>query len=279
MTESNLPTATDVGSRLTPEQRAKMQAFAKQQAAQQEQTTESGSEAVRPDAGTTNKGTDVKWEEYDIPYALRHFYPQATYRDTPEGPKWVVMTDLFQSVTKDFGSHGKQTKKGETLNLGEYLSEMLNNGDGWRAISILPTSGGQAGVLLQRQVPYILPDPVLLKTDTEVEPPKDPELERANDAALLFMQNEGLSAQLEEEARQQQERSEPVLVKQALELNPTTAPPRAEEGHSPKDARTAVDFALGGADFGDQEVIDRIVAKMAENAEGSNKVWREGEEA
>jgi len=101
------------------------------------------------------------------------------------------------------------------------------------------------------------------------------------DAQVLAacLQNEGLSAQLEEEARQQQERSEPLLVTQALELNPTTAPPRAEEGHSPKDARTAVDFALGGPDFGDQEVVDRIVAKTAENAEGSNKTWVEGEEA
>lgn len=191
----NEPTEEGMPEGMTAEQRKALLETVKQFSAEKpsEQKTISGSEAVGP-VGTTNKGSDVNWDEYDIPFALKERYKEAIYRETPQGPKWVVMQDEFDSSTREWGAKGAAPRKdGTHPNLGTFLNEMLNDGKGWRAIAIQPVSG-QAGVLLQRQVPYILPDPVRLQQDTEVAAPSDPELAAAEDAALSFMQSEGLKA-------------------------------------------------------------------------------------
>jgi len=158
--------------------------------------TISGSEApadAPSEQAPTPEGKDVDWSEYDLDFSVRHLYPQAKFRMTPQGPKWVAMVDEFHSVEKSFTNHGVKTKKDEPLNLGEYLNDMLNSPEGWRVVSILPASTGRAGVLLQRAVPVVLPDPKPLKKAEEVEAPRDEELQRVEDAALAFAAGEGLT--------------------------------------------------------------------------------------
>jgi len=219
-------TAERVASNLTDEQRAKIKAFVKQQEEAPKEETESGSEAVAGEKGATNKGSDVDWSAYNLQYEIAHHYKAATYRDTPQGPAWVVMLDEFWTLTREYDMVGKVLKDGSRLNLGEFLTETLNNGEGWRVVSILP-SGMKAGVTLQKQVAHILPEPELLKTDVEVEAPGDAELERAEDAALNFMENEGLSRQLQAEAEAQEYAANdrlPAAVRdiaaEAVALNP-----------------------------------------------------------
>lgn len=158
-------------------------------------TTISGSEAVAdaPGSAAVNMGKDVDWSEYNLEFNVRHLYPQATFRDTPEGPKWVAMVDEFYSLERSWMSHRKSSSDGNPMNLGEYLNDMLNSPEGWRIISILPGSTGRVGILLQRQVPVILPDPTPLKKETEVEAPTDVELQRTEDAALAFASEVGLT--------------------------------------------------------------------------------------
>lgn len=169
------------------------------------QKTISGSEAPAEgqpaDAAPVSAGRDVDWSEYDIPYSLRHLYPQATYRQTPDGPHWVAMVDEFYSSERDFRSHGKRVnvpgttdgKSTEPLNLGEYLNDMLNSPEGWRLVSVLPSGTGKAGIVLQRQVPVVLPDPTPLKKEAEVAAPTDEELSRVEQRALEFARTEGLN--------------------------------------------------------------------------------------
>lgn len=167
----------------------------------------------------TEEGKDVDWSVYDLPYETKHLYPQAKLRETKQGPKWVVMLDEFLSTERSFGNHGtkvndpKTGTKTDPLNLGEWLGDMLNSVEGWRVVSILPAGTGRVGVLLQRQYPFALTDPVLLRQPgAAVEPPSDPELAAVEDAAMKFMAAEGLTP----------EPSMDSLEAQALALNPQT---------------------------------------------------------
>lgn len=145
------------------------------------------------------KGSDVDWSQYDIPYTHRHLYPQAMFRNTTaHGPKWVVMIDEFHSTDRDWTNYDKMVKnpatgEPEPLNLGKYLNDMLNGPEQWHLVSAMPSLGGKVGVLLRRQVPMVLPDPVPLKSEVEVEAPRDPELQKAEDAAMDFAQSIGLT--------------------------------------------------------------------------------------
>lgn len=192
--------------------------------------TESGSEAPDapgvkepgedPRSGKTVTGADVDWSEYDLEFNLRHLYPRATLRETPEGPRWVVMLDEFFTTARNWDSHGKRTRGNEPLNLGEYLGDMVNSPEAWRPITFLPDSYGRAGVLLHRQVPMVLPNPKPLEKTTEVEPPRDPELQEVEDAALDFMEAEGLTP--EPSVVENEGGANPLLVENALALNPPT---------------------------------------------------------
>lgn len=165
-------------------------------------TTISGSEAVEEDRpkGDVIDGKDVDWSEYELEFNMRHLYPKARFMNTPQGPKWVVMIDEFYSTEKEFKQHGQdcftpgsQETMKEPRNAGEYLGDMLNSPEGWRLISMLPSSTGRIGLVLQRQAPMALPDPKEIKKTTEVDAPSDPELQRTEDAAMKFMEEEGLT--------------------------------------------------------------------------------------
>lgn len=153
-------------------------------------------------------GKDVDWSEYDLQYDIKHLYPMAQFRETPQGPKWVVMVDEFFSTEKMWRGHGKKNNRPNALdkteteasNLGEYLGDMLNGPEGWQVTSLLPGSTGMVGVLLRRPVPVVLPDPKLLQKETEVVPPSDPELQRVEEAALAFAAEEGLAPPVPEES-------------------------------------------------------------------------------
>jgi hypothetical protein len=136
-------------------------------------------------------GKDVDWTAYRLQYSVKHLYPESRYQDTPQGPHWVAMVDEFFSTERDFRSHGKLVKnlRGEEtdqLNLGMFLNDMLNGPEGWKLISVLPSSSGRAGILMQRQVPVLLPHPEKIETETTVEAPKDEELAATQAAADAF---------------------------------------------------------------------------------------------
>jgi hypothetical protein len=190
-----------------------------------------------------NEGKDVDWSEYDLDFNVRHLYPQAKFRMTPQGPKWVVLVDEFLSTTRNFGSHGKTVKalKGdgeEPLNMGEYLGNLLNSPEGWRLVSVLPMSGGQAGIMLQRAVPVVLPDPVPLKKETEVEAPVDAELKTVEDAALDFMRTEGID--------------EPILMEE--EVEGARDAEHSTESFDPVESPGMTDLMVAPESIPDQEV-------------------------
>lgn len=151
--------------------------------------------------GQTMSGKDVKWDEYDLPYSVAHLYPKAFFRDTPQGPKWVVELDEYFSTERSAKSHGKQVNRPgavdktetEPLNLGEYVTQMVNGPDQWSLVTVLPGSMGNAMVLLGKKTAYVLPDPKPLQKNEEVQAPGDAELEAVEDAALQFAQEEGLT--------------------------------------------------------------------------------------
>ncbi len=194
-------------------------------------TTESGSEAVAEDvAKFSGKGSDVDWSEYDLHPDLRHLYPQAEYRETDQGPKWVYMADEFYSTEREWRSYettvASRIRAGsENLNLGKFLNDMLNGPDGWRLVLSLPGTTGRVGVLLQRKFPFLLPDPLPLKKSTEVEAPSDPELERLDATVEDFMANMDLTPETEVEDTVSDplpEERKMSLEHMALALNPPT---------------------------------------------------------
>jgi hypothetical protein len=216
--------------------------------------TISGSEAVpdSPEAQGVTTGKDVDWSEYDLDFSVKHLYKNAEFRMTAQGPKWIVLLDEFHSIERDFGNYRKKVKSsrrdGETepLNLGDYLNDMLNAPEGWRLVSVMPAGLGRAGVVLQRSVPYVLPDPRPIKKETEVEPPMDGELAQIEDAALEFMKGEDLAPE-----------PQSSLEQTALALNgPAVRDPgtidSTNRGGSLVDAKVAgkqAETALQGEDF------------------------------
>jgi len=147
-------------------------------------------------------GRDVEWGEYDLDFNVAHLYRDAVYRETPEGPKWVAVVPDFRSALREFGNNSLNKKvnapgssdggQQEWLNLGQYLKDMTAGRDRWKIAAVMPV-GTQCGVLLEREVPLILPDPRPLQQKEEVEAPTSPELKTVEDAALAYMENEGLT--------------------------------------------------------------------------------------
>src|SRR5689334_4218102 len=129
------------GGDVDAEKLARMRAaLAKFKERKPEETTASGSEAVEDTPkGFSGAGADVDWSEYDLDYTVRHLYPQAQYRETPQGPKWVAMVDEFISTERDYKNFDKRVngRNGgeEPLNLGQYLNDMLNGPEGWKLVS------------------------------------------------------------------------------------------------------------------------------------------------
>lgn len=193
----------EVPDALLPVDREKLDALREKVRAMQQgnEQTISGSEAVVEDKseGTPGvdryiTGKDVDWSEYDIPYNLRHLYPKAVYRETPQGPKWIAVVTEFYSTERAAGGDLKRVDSlGEPINLGAFLTQQVNGSDGWKIAGLLPGSIGRIQVLLQREVPYPLPDPLPLQKATEVEPPSDGEILAADAAGLAWVESEGLT--------------------------------------------------------------------------------------
>ncbi len=244
--------------------------------------TMSGSEAPAdaPPEQAVTTGKDVDWSEYDLDFSVRHLYKDATFRMTPQGPKWVALVDEFYSTTRDFRNHGKKVNSArsteqEPVNLGEYLSDMLNSPEGWRVISVLPASMDRAGVLLQRSVPVVLPDPKPLEKKTEVEAPKDGELVQVEAAAKAFMESEGLTPPTEE--------TQSSLEQQAIALNgPADRDPRnvlpTMSASMVRDAARDAAAAMQGVDFGDDPapIIEKLEKDAKEHYEAGQQRTVEG---
>lgn len=223
--------------------REKVKAFAANKG-----TTASGSEAPDTAPQVTEEGNpiaqvqsgrDVDWSLYDLPFELKHLYKDALYRETPQGPKWVVNLEEFYSTSCEARAHGKMVNatigSGATqpLNLGEFLTNTLAGSEGWQIGAILPTNNEKAIVLMKRPQSLVLPDPIPLKTEAEVEAPTDPELQNIEDAALEFAASEGLAApEIEDvgEAEAEMNFAARVVPRDAVEV---------EEGTNAIPARTA----------------------------------------
>jgi hypothetical protein len=157
----------------------------------------------RPGIDRALTGADVDWSEYDLDFGIAHLYKRAIFRMVPgQGPKWVTAVTDYFSTTKEFKQYGKFVNKPgssdkedqEHLNLGQYLNDMVNGKEEWKLSGLLPGQSGVCGILFERQVPIVLPDPKRLQKETEEAPaPVDAELQATEDAALAFAAGQGLA--------------------------------------------------------------------------------------
>lgn len=171
-----------------------------QEDAVRQQIAESDEDEVVTPAGPS--GGDVDWSEYDLDPKFAHLYrlPTTKLRMGPDGPVWVAIIDDFVALRAPYEIIGRR------------IAQMVNGPDQWRLQSAV-VSGGQmspaqckaagydrslAGgvglVTLQRKLPIILPTPALLKSEQEdkasVAPPKDEELQEAENAALAWIESD-----------------------------------------------------------------------------------------
>lgn len=183
------------GSNFDADQMQQLKAKLAKLNASEEKTT-SGSESPekttggQPGVDRPLTGSDVDWSEYRLDYNVAHLYPRAVYRNTPQGPAWVVQIVDFVSTAKDFRGTGKVNgpsgPKTEEQNLGRYLNDMVNGPEQWKISAVMP-SGAQCGILLERERLLVLPMPERLKKSEEVEVPTDPLLQAVDDAAASFV--------------------------------------------------------------------------------------------
>lgn len=193
--------------------------------------------------GPINDGSKVDWSEYDLEYSVRHLYPRAVYRDTPQGPKWVTMLEEFYSIERAGNRHGKEVnvpngKEGEKEphNLGEYMTQMVNGPEGWAIAAILPGSMGNALIVMRKQSAYVLPDPTPLKKMEEVEAPSDPELAGIEEAALAFAADEGLTPPAQEPTQSEVELANRFIRDPNVEMEPGTSAIVARESNLVREA-------------------------------------------
>lgn len=201
---------------------------------------------------------DVDWDEYDLEFGLRHLYPRSTLRPISDGSvHWVVMLDEFYTTNRSGKNHGKLVhdhrdtqnpdSKTDPLNLGEYLTAMVNGPEGWKIAALLP-AGTETTVVLQRQTPFVLPDPKplnkLKEEEGEVALPSDVELKRTEEAALAFAAEQGLAPPPIEDGTE--EVFEPIGKMHVQPLPPE------KEGATVRDAIALNDEITIGAPQGEQ---------------------------
>lgn len=171
-----------------------------------EQATE-GAPPVPP--AEALKGSDIDWSEFDLDPNYAHFYPQATFTVTGQGPKWVVVINEYETFEKPYAKRKDKDgrpamdKAGMPLNLGDYITSRLSSppdaGCGpWKLGALLPGTMGNGAVMLQRQVPIVLPDPKMLETETKAAPTTDEGLAET-DAAATAWAAEGVPTEAEVE--------------------------------------------------------------------------------
>jgi hypothetical protein len=165
----------------------------------------------------------IDWSEFDLDPNLAHFYPMAKMQATPEGPRWVVLIDVFEFDTAQYGK------------LGKLMTQRVNSVDQWSIATITTNGAGMGAVLYTRKVPLILPNPVMLKHEAELPPaPTDEELAAAEKAGLDWIAKEGQTTE---------EESDLVIPPSLAERAKRPVPLTIEAG-----AEAAA--ALEGPDFG-----------------------------
>lgn len=183
MTENVTPNPFD-----DPEVAAKIQKVREKLGLAAPPATEEVAEEVAPaEAGTPVMTEDViDWSEFDLDPNLAHFYPMAKMQATPEGPRWVVLIDVFEFDTAQYGK------------LGKLMTQRVNSVDQWSIATITTNGAGMGAVLYTRKVPLILPNPVMLKHEAELPPaPTDEELAAAEKAGLDWIAKEGQTTEEE----------------------------------------------------------------------------------
>jgi hypothetical protein len=142
-----------------------------------------------PEAGQL-LGKDVNWDDFDLDSNFAHFYPQAQFTVTGQGPKWVVVIDEYASFERPYNRIGVD-KKGDPCGLGAFITSKVNSppepGVGpWKLAALLPATMGNGAVVLTRKLPIVLPDPRPLEKETKVDPPTEDELKEVDDAAAAW---------------------------------------------------------------------------------------------
>lgn len=138
------------------------------------------------DAPDEIKGSDVDWDDYELDPNFAHYYPRAVFKESGDGPKWLVSISEFKSDSKPFRASGHLDKNGEPRELGDYLTWVTNGPEGWRIAQVMDNGTGFAGVLFQRQVLLALPDPVSIALEDEISLPSDEELAETEDKSLAW---------------------------------------------------------------------------------------------
>jgi hypothetical protein len=158
-----------------------------------------------PEAGPL-LGKDVDWDEFDLDPNFAHFYPQAQFTVTGQGPKWVVVLDEYASFERPYNRTGVD-KVGDPCGLGAFITSKVNSppemGTGpWKMAALLPGTMGNGAVVLTRKVPIVLPDPKFLQKETKVDAPSEGELEKTNEAATKWAEGESGSSLAEQIAKE-----------------------------------------------------------------------------
>jgi hypothetical protein len=122
----------------------------------------------------------IDWSTFNLDPGIAHLYPKSRLEETPEGPRFVALIDVFEFVTDSY-------KK-----LGGRVTDMVNGSERWRIATVYGNGSGFGVVMFTRTVPMVLPVPEKLKTEAELPPPQtDEELAAAEKAALNWIAKEG----------------------------------------------------------------------------------------
>lgn len=134
------------------------------------------------------KGSDVDWSEYELDSNYAHFYKHAIFKKAGEEFHWIVPVNEYHSTSKPYFAQGVN-KRGEPLALGEYMTWMSNGIENWKLMAVLPNGTGQAGVIFQRVITVILPDPIPLKTEEPTIEITDAELAATEEASINWAED------------------------------------------------------------------------------------------
>ena len=133
-----------------------------------------------PQGGTApsekaDDGTTIDWSQFELEPSLEHLYHKSQPMELPDG------TTGFVTPWAEF-----KTKSVPVSTAGEYITQMVNGSEQWQLSALLPNGSGLMVVVLQRMTRRLLPHPTMLVTETNVEIPKDEELQQTEDAALSW---------------------------------------------------------------------------------------------
>lgn len=138
-------------------------------------------------AATTSTNSEANFNGKWVDPRLLHLYQRAKLEHTAQGDKWVVELTEYFTATKPYGSSpASVNKNGEPKNLGEYITMVINNPEGWVLFNVLPNGAGMGVAVFKRVLRQALPDPEELTTQTEVPELEETEIEKMAEAALRW---------------------------------------------------------------------------------------------